>query len=592
MLAELRIHDLAIIDELNLAFGPGFNVLTGETGAGKSIIIDAVGLLLGDRASTDIVRAGAERTEVEGTFVLEAAAAARLAPILQENSLEGDQPEVVMLAREVRANGRSVGRVNGRAVTSSLLAEIGQLLLDVHGQGEHLSLLREREHVGLLDRYAGLDEDRAAVAELVRRLRGVRRDLEGLRQDERERARRIDLLSYQVEEIGSARLKAEEESELEIERRRLANAEQLAALSNEAVAILQEGGTEQVAALDALGTAQQALERLARIDPSVQPLADQVAEAAEVLTDLARELERYRDGVEFNPHRLEEVEERLQLIRSLQRKYGDSIEEVLAYGERAAAELETISHAEEHIADLEADESRLLAELGAAGAALSAARRAAGERMAAAIETELGDLQMTRARFAVQILWAADAAGAVVSTEAASAAGERAGRYAFDANGLDQVAFLVSANPGEPLKPLAKVASGGETSRLMLALKTVLGRADQTPTLIFDEIDMGIGGRVGGTVGQKLWSLTTTTDRGLRHQVLCITHLPQLAAYGDDHFHVAKRVVGDRTMTTVQCLTGDQRITELARMLGADSDAGRASVNEMMLDVETTKKKP
>ena len=610
MLTELRIRDLAIIDELDLTFGPGFNVLTGETGAGKSIIIDAVNLLLGDRASADVVRAGAERTEIEGTYQLHPAAAARLAPILAEHGLEGDSPDELVLAREVRANGRSIARVNGRAVTTALLGEIGGRLVDVHGQGEHLSLLHEREHIGLLDRYAGLNGQAAALADLVRRVRAVRRELEGLRQNERERARRIDLLTYQIEEIGAAALLPGEEAELEIERKRLANAEQLAALSSEAVTHLTGGDDpadgERLGAVDALGAAEQALTRLARIDPGAGPLAEQLGEAAAVLADLAHELTRYREAVEFNPRRLGQVEDRIYLLHALQRKYGDTVAEVLAYAERAAAELETIGHAEERITDLEAEEAGLLSRIGAAGAGLSARRRAAGVTLARAIEVELADLQMAKARFAADIAWTADPTGAIVDAEAAAQAGQPAGRYAFDGHGLDAVAFLISANPGEPLKPMAKVASGGETSRLMLALKTVLGRADETPTLIFDEIDQGIGGRVGGTVGRKLWELTRGAEERrsggaeepstlnlqpstVGHQVLCITHLPQLAAYADAHFHVSKHITGERTLTEVSILADEARVAELAQMMGADSEAGRVSVTEMLGEVASIK---
>ncbi len=601
MLSELRIRNLAIIDHLELTFGPGFNVLTGETGAGKSIIIDAVNLLLGDRASQEVVRAGAERTEVEGEFQLSPAIATRAAPLLAEHDLEGDQADVVVLAREVRANGRSVARINGRTVTTALLSEVAGLLVDVHGQGEHLSLLREREHIGLLDRYAGLNDQAVQVSELVRRVRAVRRELESLRQDERERARRIDLLTYQVEEVGSAKLKPGEEAELDAERRRLANAEQLTSLSNEAAMLLSGGDDEQPGALDAVGAAEQAVSRLARIDPGAVALGEQLGEVSALLDDLARELTHYRDAIEFNPRRLQQVEERLGLIHSLQRKYGDTIEDVLAYGEQSAAELARISNAEERISELEGEEADLLRHIGRLGAALSAARRAAGERMARAIEVELADLQMARARFAVDVAWTPDTAGAVVEERDGAAAGQPAGRYAFDAHGLDSIVFLVSANPGEPLRPLARVASGGETSRLMLALKTVLGRADETPTLIFDEIDQGIGGRVGATVGRKLWGLTVRngghetghsqadTPNLVRHQVLCITHLPQLAAYGDVHFHVAKHASRDRTLTEVHALEGERRVTELARMLGADTATGRASVVEMMAEVEQSK---
>jgi DNA repair protein RecN (Recombination protein N) len=590
MLSELRIRDLAIIDRLEIGFDPGFNVLTGETGAGKSIIIDAVGLLLGDRASPEMVRAEAERAEVEGAFRLSPAAAQRLALLLDANGLEGDDHDWIVLAREVRANGRSIARVNGRSVPASMLSEVGGLLVDIHGQGEHLSLLREREHIGFLDRYAGLNEKQTELAALVQELRAVRRDLERLRQGERERARRIDLLTYQVEEISAAQLRPEELGELEAERVRLGNAEQLAALGAEALVFLQGGEDERTGALDALGSAEAALIRLARIDATATALSEQLSSAAAVLSDLARELTDYCEGIEFNPRRLEEVEERLHLIHSLQRKYGDTIPEIVAYGERAAEELDTVSHAEEHIAELQAEEDRLLREIGSLGSEISVARRRAGVEMAKAIEAGLEDLQMAQAQFAVDIQWEPDDVGAIVSDDAATKADQPGGRYAFSAHGLDRVTFLVSANPGEPLRPLARVASGGETSRLMLALKAVLGRADETPTLIFDEIDQGIGGRVGGTVGHKLWGLTGVAADASPHQVLCITHLPQLAAYGDRHFHVAKQAVGRRTVTTVEELAGDERIAELARMIGTDSEIGRASVLEMMDQIERAKR--
>jgi len=322
-----------------------------------------------------------------------------------------------------------------------------------------------------------------------------------------------------------------------------------------------------------------------------------LGEATALLDDIARELTHYRDSIEYNPRRLEQVEERLHLIHSLQRKYGDTIDEVITYAEKAAEELETISHAEERIGELEAEEAHLLSDLGRQGAELSLARRAGGERMAQAIEAELTDLQMARARFAVSIRWTPDPNGAIVDSNAATRIKVNPDRYAFDTHGLDTIAFLVSANPGEPMRPLARVASGGETSRLMLALKTVLGRADETPTLIFDEIDQGIGGRIGGTVGRKLWELTVhngvnTSKKNagdIRHQVLCITHLPQLAVYGDLHYHVAKQVIDGRTITEVHPLTNDSRITELARMMGADTESGRVSVTEMMADVAAQK---
>lgn len=596
MLAELRIANFAIIDSLTLRFCPGFNVLTGETGAGKSIIIDAVDMLLGGKAGQEVIRSGAEATLVEGVFHLSPASQAALAPLLEAEGLEGDDPTVVTLARELRRGGRTVARVNGRAVALSLLKEIGNRLVDIHGQSDHLTLMRPREHIHLLDRYAGLLAQREQVAGLVRRLSAVRKELASLRRDRRELARRLDLLSFQAEEIEAAHLTPGEDKELEGERRRLANAEQLLRLTEAARVRLAEGDGERPAASDLVSEASGYLARLAGVDPDAAPLLEAAEALADQLSELIYALEGYAAEIEFNPERLEEVEERLSLIHSLKRKYGDTIEEILAFGRRAREELALLENAEVRTAELEEEEERLLREIGRLGAALSAARREAARRMAEAVERELADLRMARARFAVDFRWEPAADGAVVTAQDAPA-DQAPGRYAFDATGLDAVEFLVSANPGEPLKPLVKVASGGETSRLMLALKTVLGRADETPTLIFDEIDVGIGGRVGATVGRKLWELTVSGQRednasawNGRHQVLCITHLPQLATFADAHFAVRKQVVGDRTVTEVTPLEGPARVQELAAMLGATTEAGRESVEEMLNEVAAVKR--
>jgi DNA repair protein RecN (Recombination protein N) len=575
VLSELTIHSFAIIDKLTLKFAPGFNVLTGETGAGKSIIIDAVSLLLGGRGEADVIRSGADQATVEGTFLLDGEAQAHVNPLLAEDGLEGDDAGVLLLGREIRHSGRNVCRVNGRAVSLKVLERIGECLVDIHGQTEHLSLMRVREHVDLLDRYGGLWPLRDQVAGLVRELRTVRRELADLRRDERELARRVDLLQYQVHEIGAARLQPGEEEELSQERARLANAEQLAALAGEAYHALYESDEDQAAAVDLLQGAARALAGLARLDASQSAAA--LGKGAEgigyQLEDLAESVRAYRDGIESNPERLNQVEERLALIRNMRRKYGDSIGEVLAFAERAGRELETIEHSGERIAELEMEEDRLLHDIGRLGGDLSAQRREAGERLAAGIEAELEELSMARARFGVDLAWNEAADGAY--------AGER--RIAFDSTGLDRVEFLVSPNVGEPPKPLVRIASGGETSRLMLALKTVLAQADRTPTLIFDEIDAGIGGRVGAVVGQKLWGLTVGNGGKVRsHQVLCVTHLPQLASYSDLHLHVRKGIVDDRTVTTVHALAGDDQEQELASMLGADTAKTRASAREML----------
>lgn len=573
MLAELIIHDFAIIDQLSLRFGPGFNVLTGETGAGKSIIVDAVSLLLGGRGDVEWIRSGSDRSLLEAIFLLEPDTQERLLPLLEQEGLEGEDPATLILAREIRREGRSICRVNGRAVSLKFLEEIGQHLVDIHGQTEHLSLMRVREHVDLLDRYGELWPLREQVSALVHELRAVRRELAELRRDERELARRIDLLQYQVEEIEKARLVPGEEEELIQERTRLANAEQLMALAEEAYQLLYEGSEDRSSALDLVQMAVRVLAGLTRLDASTQSLGEGAEKIGYQLEDLGVLLRDYRDQIEVNPRRLEQVEERLALIRNLERKYGDSIAEVLAYAQRARTELETIQHSGQRIAVLEAEEDRMLHEIGRIGAELSARRREAGQRLAAHIEEELEELNMAQARFGVSLVWRDDPEGAYVEGR----------RVAFDPTGLDRVEFLVAPNVGEPLKPLVRIASGGETSRLMLALKTVLAHADRTPTLIFDEIDAGIGGRVGAVVGQKLWGLTVEQGTGARrHQVLCVTHLPQLACFGDLHFHVQKGVTDGRTVATVRTLQGEAREQEIAAMLGAVTDRTRASAREML----------
>ncbi|MCS7283833.1 MAG: DNA repair protein RecN [Anaerolineae bacterium] len=588
MLSELHIRDFAIIDELHLSFAPGFTVLTGETGAGKSIIIDAVSLVLGGRADPTMVRAGADRALVEAVFRLELPRREAIRPILEREGLEGDEPDLLVLSREVRAEGRSICRINGRAVTLSLLREVAEGLVDIHGQSEHLSLLRVREHVFLLDRFAGLEPLRARVADLVGRIRAVRRERAALEQDEKERARRIDLLQYQITEIEAANLRPGEEEELAEERVRLANAEHLALLLAEALRALDEGGTEGAAATDLLGRAVRALEGLARIDGALAPRLQEAEELLYRLQDLADSLRDYRRRVEYNPRRLAEVEERLDHIRRLKRKYGATIAEVLEYARRAAEELETITHSEERIAELAAQEEQLLAELAHAALELSARRREAARRLAAGIERELQDLRMAGARFGVDFRWEEDPEGIPLTPDLLAQYGLEGpellpGRVAFDATGIDRVEFLVSPNPGEPLKPLAKIASGGETSRLMLALKAVLSRVDETPTLIFDEIDQGIGGRVGATVGEKLWRLSVAgPDGSLAHQVLCVTHLPQLAGFGDRHLRVEKVVADGRTVTRVTVLEGPARVEELAQMLGASGESAYRSAEEIL----------
>ena len=603
MLNELHIRNFAIIDDLHLVFGPGLNILTGETGAGKSIIIDALGLLLGDRAAAEWVRAGSEVAAIEATFQLDKASelALEVRHLLEAQGLDDpDNADWLLLSREVRLNGRNVCRINGRAVNLQILGEIADQLIDVHGQGEHLNLLQPKTHIHLLDRYASLMPLRKEVAGFVGQLRKVRDELNRLRQDARTRAQRLDLLSFQAEEIQTAHLKPGEEVELQGEQRRLGNAEALLKLAQTAQAILSEGESEMPGAIDLVSEAVGRLEKLARIDPDMNQTALEGQSLLEQLSDLARTLEDYAESLEFNPERLQEVEDRLELIANLKRKYGDTIEQIIVFGQRAQKELEDLGNWEIKTAELEKQEEALLHKIGKLGADLTVRRKAAGEQLARGVEKELADLRMTRARFGVAVEQVNKVDGAFLPDNR---------RVAFDSTGVDQVEFMISANPGEPLKPMAKVASGGETARLMLALKSVLTHADATPTLIFDEIDQGIGGRVGATVGQKLWMLTGQQSRPVNgkagkskpidngtvmHQVLCITHLPQLAAFGDQHFTVNKQVLPvngeERTSTVVRKLDAAARIEELVQMLGATGEAGRRSVEEMMEEAEKVKR--
>ena len=573
MLSELHIQNFAIIDRLDLDFGPGLLIFTGETGAGKSIIMDAVEMLLGGRADATAIRSDADLARVEGAFKLTGPERLAAHEILKREDLL-DDPNYVTLSRELRREGRSAARVNGRTVNLSLLKELGEVLVDIHGQSEHLSLLNVHAHLGLLDRYADVESMLAAYRETYQKLQGIRRELNELRQAQADAERRTELLTYQAEEIEAAKLKPGEDEELRKERDRLANAESLASLAQQALTALDEGTAEASAATDLIGQAAQSMAKLAQIDSTQTALSDQAASLEENLAELARGLRNYLEVIEFNPKRLEEAEERLNLIHNLLRKYGGTIESAITFAADARKQLETITTAAERITELETAESAALAKLAEQGQALSQKRNEAADRLSKAIETELDDLRMASARFAVDFQTKTDPEGIPLPDGS---------RVAFDASGLDKVEFMVAPNPGEGLKPLVKIASGGETSRLMLALKNVLARADQVPTLIFDEIDQGIGGRVGGTVGEKLWNL------GRQHQVFCITHLPQLAVFGDTHWQVQKVIENGRTLTRVNKLEGEPRTLELAQMFGEVAEGTIRSAHDILQSAQTFK---
>ncbi len=566
MLTELRIENFAIIHKLRLEFNNGLVIFTGETGAGKSIILDALEAVLGGRAETSTIRTGVDRALVEATFRLAPEIKQSVNALLKAEDLL-DNPDYVTLGREIRSEGRNTARINGRTVTATLQREIGAYLVDIHGQSEHLSLLHVRNHRRLLDSFASIEPLLREYQKTYERLREIRKELHHLQQNERDSARRVDMLSFQIQEIDAAKLQPGDEEELRQERTRLANAESLAKHSQNALMLIEQGEQEIPGISELMGEVVEALHSLARIDPSTETLYERAAENLTSLQELALDLQNYAEIIEFNPRLLDRIEERIDLINNLKRKYGNSIEEILAYAERAREELDSITHSEERIEELQAQESALLGELAEKGLALSERRKESAQDLSALLERELDDLRMASARFTVGINLQPSDTGLPLPD------GEP---VAFDAGGIDRVEFLVETNPGEGFKSLVKVASGGETSRLMLALKNVLARADQVPTLIFDEIDQGIGGRVGVIVGEKLWNLSR------QHQVMCITHLPQLAGFGDQHFRVTKALLDGRTHTEVIPLLGDERRQELAQMLGPVSEGTLRSADEIL----------
>ncbi len=536
MLQELHVTNFALIDRLSLSFGAGLNILTGETGAGKSIIIDALGLALGERASGDVVRTGAERALVEASFDLSGAppeVRARLA----EAGLDAEEgDDALLVSREIaRAGGKSSCRVNGRLMPVSALRAIADGLVDVHGQHEHQALLHADRHIDILDQWCGPAALalRAEVAALSSALNALRREREQLLTDARERARTLDLYRFQQEEILGAKLRPGEEDELAADRSRLANAERLSAAARTGYGALSDG------ALDALNAALAAVTHAAALDDALAPVLEALNGAVSYAEDAAHTLRDYGDAVEFNPERLEEIESRLEALRTLKRKYGETVDEIIGYGAELTEKLDRLENAEARGDELSAAIGKAEAAVGKTAAKLTKARREAGAEFAPKIMRELSDLGMAATRFEVSVE-----------------------PQPVTAKGADRVEFLLSPNPGEPLRPLARIASGGEMSRIMLAMKGVLVRAGATPTMIFDEVDVGVGGRTAQTIADKLGALAGQA------QILCITHLPQIASRADTHFAIEKRVEAGRTTVSVTPLDADGRVEEIARMLG------------------------
>ncbi|GAC1354494.1 MAG: DNA repair protein RecN [Ktedonobacteraceae bacterium] len=617
MLLELHIKDFAIIDTLHLHLNRLFNVFTGETGAGKSIIIDAVNALLGGKIGVDFVRAGCERATVEGVFSIDALPslntewqqlntshgvsdndATTLFDVFDEaeNNHQGDTnsadarvalatlldnygitPEDghLILSRDIHRSGRTVARINGRALSQQVLQQVASWLVDIHGQSEHMSLLRPEQHVNFLDRYAETLALREQLGAKVAEWRTARKTLQSLQQNERDQIRRAEFLRFEIQEIEKAELHGGEIEELESERKVLSNAERLRELCTLIYGSIKGadiGSDDFKPALDQLRDAQRSMGDLIRLDDSMEEQADSLAEAIYHLEDVAASIRSYEADIEDNPRRLADIEERLDLISKLRRKYGFTIEEILQRATEGQAELETITNRDEIIARLQQQDEQFRQEIGRIAQQLSERRKKAAYLLAAAMEEQLNDLNMRRARFQVEMMQVPDENGVPASVN-----DESEMLYACDATGIDHVQFLIAPNPGEPFKPLSKIASGGETSRLMLALKTILADADATPTLIFDEIDAGISGRSGQVVGEKLWQLTRN------HQIICVTHLPQIAVFADTHYNVNKQILDNRTMTIVNELRPEQRVREVAHIMGGNvTEFSMKSAEEML----------
>ena len=567
MLRELHIQNFAIITDLTLKFGPGLVVLTGETGAGKSIILDALSAVLGTRVESGVVRAGSNQAFVEALFELDNVTLEALRPLLEQEGLLEDE-RFLTLSREIRSEGRSIARVNGRSVSLGIQSDVGAVLVDVHGQSEHLSLLKVKSHRELLDRFAGNSELLQDYQKQFRVWSALENELQDLKQLQTNADERTDILRYQIGQIEAARLKPDEEENLLKERMRLANAETLSRYAQSALQTLDDSTPETSAVTDLLGTVSHDLNSLAKIDSQMQSLADQAEAALSGLTDIAYELRRYNEQIEFNPTRLDQVELRIDLINSLKKKHGGSIEAVLHFFDSAQEELNKIEGVEEQLEELNQKIRQLKEILGKLALDLSGSRQKAADELSSQMEERLSKLEMRKARLKVLITQQEDQLGLPVGQG-----------VAFDFNGIDRVELLIETNPGEGFKPLAKIASGGETSRLMLALKEVLAEADQIPTLVFDEIDSGIGGRVGLTVGSMLWQLAR------HHQVMCVTHLPQLAAFGDQHFKVDKQILHDRTVTQVLEVKGDLRVAEISEMLGTPGEQSLRTARELLASV-------
>ncbi len=559
MLRELSIENFALIDRLHLTLGGGFTVLTGETGAGKSIIIDALNALLGEQAGAESIRAGESRARVEGVFDVSGREDVRAA--LEEAGVEAEEG-LLLLARRIE-EGRSYYYAGGHACTRGLVRELGERLVDIHGQHQHQTLIHEPTHLDFLDAFGGaaLAPVRQAWEQAWDQLEQLREELHRLRAAERDRAQRLDLLAFQVQELEEAALDLERDTALPAEHRKLANAERLRETVEEVLQYLEGDWGAGQGAAESLAAASLALRSAVRLDESLLPLSEELAGVETVVREVGRSLRDYAAGLDSDPRHLARTEERLALLERLRRKYGETVEEMLAYQERAVEELAELQSLDSRRAEIEAEVESARMAAGQAAEALSAARRKQAGALEKAMVKEIKRLGMEQGRFAVEFERELAPEGLP---------GAEGSRYAATVRGVDRVRFLLSANAGEPLRPLSAVASGGELSRLMLAFKSVCAPATAVSTLVFDEIDVGIGGVTAHAVGEKLAQVAGAA------QVLCVTHLPQIASLAEHQIHVSKAVQDGRTVITARELSEEERVAELARMMGAREGQERA----------------
>ncbi|MDO5396379.1 MAG: DNA repair protein RecN [bacterium] len=552
MLQSLNIKNIAVIEKLKVDFHGGVTAFTGETGAGKSIIIDSINMILGARTSRELVRYGADRAMVQAVFD----GSPEIYRLLEENDIDADDGDII-ITRTLTKDGKSSARINDTVVTLAVLREAADKLINIHGQHDNQALLTPEKHINFLDSYAA---DAAALEryrEIYKRMRGLKKKIASLALDEKEKMQRIDLLEYQVKEITEARLIPGEEAELMQQRELLENAEQISKAAAEAYANLYEMEEAQ-SAYDSISIAVNALSEISDVSPVIRGIYEQLSEAMYAVEDAAHEVRDFASEVEYDPRALEEVGERLDLISRLKKKYGSTIEEINEYGKKAARELASIEDAGELTEELRAELEKTIKELKQAGISLSSIRRKAAKALGGEIEKALSELDMEKAKFSV----------CVETTKS------------YEPNGIDRVEFMISTNPGEPLKPLVKIASGGELSRVMLAVKSILAGSDSVGTLIFDEIDTGVSGSAAVKIAKKLRSI------GKTKQVICITHLPQMTAAADNHYLIKKNTEGEMASTTLTELDLQGRIEEIARIIDGEnaSDTARRHAMEMLED--------